>query len=129
MPQLAAITLNDGATTPVAHTFAPVSSNGQKAEWADRSSTTPAGFQGITLEVRKPVNSGSAHRVLIGLNMPVEQVVNGVPTVVRYNTAKLEMNFSGSSSEQERKDGLAFVKNFLANAGVATSVSNLEPFY
>lgn len=129
MPALAAIAINDGATTPVAHTFAPVSTNGAKAEWADRSPASPAGFLGLSHEVRRPVSANAAQRVIIALNVPVMATVDGSPVVVRYSSAKLEMNFSNLSSEQERKDVLAYVKNFLANATVATSIQNLEPFY
>lgn len=129
MPQLAAIVLADGQTTPVNHTFSPVTSNGQKAEWADRSASVPTGFQGITLEVRKPATATAAHRVIIGMNLPVVATVGGVTSVVRYNTAKFELNFSGLSSEQERKDAIAYAKNLFSNATVATAISTLEPFY
>lgn len=129
MPQLAALTLADGQNTPVNRTFSPVTSNGQKAEWSEKSSGIPSGFQGITLEIRRPTTATGAHRAIFGMNLPVVATVNGVPTVVRFNTAKLELNFSSASSEQERKDTLAFVKNFLSNASVATAITTLEPFY
>lgn len=129
MPQLAAIVLADGQVVPANHTFSPSSSTGQKADWLDRSAGTPAGFQGISMEVRKPSSAGSAHRVIIGMNLPVVATVDGSPQVVRYNTAKMEINFSSASSEQERKDAVAFLKNFLGNATVAGAIKDLEPFY
>lgn len=129
MPAIAAISINDGQSTPVSHTFSPVTTNGAKAEWADRSPASPAGFLGISHEVRRPATASAAQRVIIGFNIPVMETVNGVATVTRFSSAKLEMNFANLSTEQERKDLLAYVKNFLTNASVATSVTDLEPFY
>lgn len=129
MPAIAALTINDGATTPVARTFAPVSTTGSKAEWAERTSGQPAGFYSLTHEYVKPASPGSAHRIKIGLNVPVMATVEGVPTVVRNSSAQVIFNLSNSSSEQERKDMLAFVRNALANATVQTTVHNIEPVF
>lgn len=129
MPAIAAVTINDGQSTPVARTFSPVTTNGAKAEWAERSSTSPAGFLGISHEVRRPASAGAAQRIIIGFNLPVVETVNGVAQVTRYSSAKVEMNFANLSTESERKDLLAYVRNFLANASVATSVASIEPFY
>lgn len=129
MPAIAALTINDGASTPVAHTFSPVTTNGSKAEWADRSSALPAGFLGISHEVRRPASALAAQRVVIGFNCPVVETANGVATVTRYSSAKLEINFSNLSTESERKDLVAYIKNFLANATVTSSLVNIEPFW
>lgn len=129
MPAIAALTIKDGASTPVDHTFSPVTTNGSKAEWADRSPASPAAFLGITHEVRRPASATAAQRVIIGMNIPVLETINGVATVTRFSSAKVELNFANLSTVQERKDLLAYVKNFLAQASVVTSVENLEPFY
>lgn len=129
MPAIAALTINDGQTTPVARTFSPVSTNGAKGEFADRSASIPAGFATISHEVRRPANASSAQRIVIGMNVPKVETVNGVATVTRFSSAKVELNLSNLSTEQERKDLLAFVRNYLAQASVATSVTNIEPFY
>lgn len=129
MPAIAAITINDGASSPAAHTFAPVTTNGAQAEWADRSPASPAGFLTLRHEVRRPASPTGAQRVIISGNFPVMETVGGIATVTRNSSVKLEINFSNSSSEAERKDVLAYVKNFLANATVTTSITNIEPFY
>lgn len=129
MPAIAAITLADGATTPVNHTFAPVTTDGAAAEWADRSPASPAGFLKMNHEVGQPASPSAAYRVKIGFNIPVMATVDGVPTVVRNSSASVTFNFSTQSSEQERKDMLAYVKNALSNSSIATSVTNIEPFY
>ena len=129
MPAIAALSINDGATTPVAHTFSPQTSDGSKAKWADRSPTIPAGFQTISHELAAPNGTRTVHKVTMGFMVPVVAVVDGVDTVVRYNSAQLVYNLHPQSTLQERKNIMAYVTNTNSNASVKTSVENLEPFY
>lgn len=129
MPAITALTINDGATTPVSHTFGVVSTNGAKGEWAERSSGSPAGYFALTHEVRKPASAAAANRVIIGFNMPTMATIDGVSTVVRNSSAKVELNLASLSTEAERKDLLAYVTNVLSNADVKKTVQNIEPFY
>lgn len=129
MPALAALTINDGQTTPVAHTFSPVTTDGSKASWADRSPAVPAGYRTISQEVSEPTGNRSVYRITMGFYTPVLATVDGTDTVVRYNSANLVLNMHPNSTLQERKDLLAYIANFLANASVKTSVEQLEPWY
>lgn len=129
MPAIAALTLADGQATPVNHTFNVGTTNGSKAEWQERSSSLPAGYFVITDEVRKPASPGAAYRRIIGFNIPVTATVDGSLKVVRFNSGQVILNFSESSTEQERKDQLAYMTNFLLNASVKAAVPALEPFY
>jgi hypothetical protein len=65
----------------------------------------------------------------MGFMTPSVAAVDGSDTVVRYSSAQVVLNVHPDSTLQERKDLLAYVSNFLANATVKTSVENLEPFY
>jgi hypothetical protein len=129
MPAIAALVINDGQGSPVAHTFSPVSTNGSKAEWADRSPTIPSGFRQINHLVEAPNGSRTVHRMSFGYMVPVVATVNSVDTVVRYSSGQVILNIHPDSTLQERKDLLAYISNFLANATVKTSVENIEPFY
>jgi hypothetical protein len=129
MPAIAAISINDGAATPVAHSFSVQSTNGAKAEWKERTSGAPAGFYTISHEVVNPSSPTAAYRIKIGFSLPVTETVNGVPTVTRMNSAQVVLNFAQSSTEQERKDAVAFVINFMSNANVKSSAHAIEPFY
>lgn len=129
MPAIAALTINDGATTPVAHTFSPVSTNGSLAKWADRSPSIPSGFRLISHEVLPPAGNRTTHKLTFGFMNPTVASVNGVDQVVRYSSAQVLLNVHPDSSLQERKDLLAYIANFLGNATVKTSVENIEPFY
>lgn len=129
MPAIATLSINDGQATPVAHSFAPVSTDGAKAKWADRSPSIPAGFKTISHEVAEPSGNRTVHKLTFGFTDPVVASVDGADTVVRYNSAQVILNLHPDSTLQNRKDILAYVANFLGNATVKTSVENLEPFY
>lgn len=129
MPAIANLTINDGQATPVAHTFSVQSTTGQKATWADRSPTIPAGYRIISHEIAEPNGNRTVHKVTMGFMCPVVATVNGVDTVVRYDSAQLVLNCHPEGTLQNRKDLLAYVANSLANASVKSSVENLEPFY
>lgn len=129
MPAIAALTINDGLGVPVAHTFSPVSTDGSKAQWADRSPSVPAGFRLISQEVLPPSGNRSTYKVTWGFMFPVLATVDGTDVVVRYTAVSISANFHPNSTLQERKDAMAYVGNTLANAAVKTSVENLEPHY
>lgn len=129
MPAIAALVINDGAATPVAHTFAPVTTDGSLAKWADRSPSIPTGFRTITEEVLEPSGQRTAYKITLGFFFPVVASVNGVDTVVRFSSAQVVFNMAPDSTLQERDDNLTYVINCLGHASVRSSVENLEPFY
>lgn len=129
MPAIAALSINDGQSTPVAHSFAPVTTDGSLAKWADRSPTIPSGFRTISYEVAPPSGSRITHKLQAGFNNPSVATVNSVDQVVRNSSAQVTLNIHPDATLQERKDLLAYVANFFANATVKASVENLEPFY
>lgn len=129
MPAIAALTINDGQATPVAHTFSPVTTDGSTAKWADRAPSIPAGFRTISYEVAGPNGSRTTNKLQAGFMIPVVATVNGVDTVVRYSSGQITLNIHPEATLQERKDLLAYMTNFVANATVKTSVENVEPFY
>lgn len=129
MPAIAALSINDGQTTPAAHSFAPVTTDGQLAKWADRSPTIPSGFRTISFEVAPPAGSRTTHKLQLGLMDPVVATVDSVDKVVRYSSAQVTLNIHPDAMLQERKDLLAYLVNFLQNSTVKTAVENLEPFY
>lgn len=129
MPAIASLSVNDGQATPVAHTFAPQTTNGSLAKWADRSPSIPAGFRTISQEVAPPNGTRTVHRMTAGFNNPTVATVDGVDKVVRNSSAQVILNIHPDATLQERKDLLAYVSNFLADTTVKSSVYDLEPFY
>lgn len=129
MPAIAALSINDGQASPVAHSFAPVTTDGSVAKWADRSPTIPSGFRTISYEVAPPSGSRTTNKLQMGLMNPTVATVNSVDQVVRYSSAQVTLNIHPDATLQERKDLLAYLVNFFTNATVKTSVENIEPFY
>lgn len=129
MPAIATLSINDGLATPVAHSFVPVTTDGSTAKWADKVAALPIGYNVITDEVRQPGSTTAAYRRLTGFSFPVLATVNGVNTKVRTSSAQVIFNFAQDSTDQERKDALAYVSNYLQNATVKAAVQNIEPFY
>lgn len=129
MPAIAALTINDGLASPVAHTFAPATTDGSTAKWADRSPTIPAGFRTISYEVSLPSGNRTTNKLQMGLYNPTVATVNSVDQVVRYSSAQVTLSIHPDATLQERKDLLAYLVNFFTQASVKTSVENIEPFY
>lgn len=129
MPAIGNIVINDAAATPLAHTFAPVTTDGAIAKLANRTASTPKGFENLSVEMRAPQGSSTAYRLLIGFNDPVEATVDGAQVVVRNNSADIRVNFSPDSTLQERKDTLKLMANLLGHATISLVVENLEPIY
>lgn len=129
MSAIANVVLNDALATPVAHTFGPVTTDGSLAKWADRSPGIPSGFRILSLEVVPPSGNRTTHKSTVGLYNPTVATVNGVDTVVRYSSFKLEFNIHPDATLQERKDLIKYAREALANAIINASVESLEPAY
>lgn len=129
MPAFGNIAIADAETSPVTHTFAPVTTNGARADLANRSATIPTGYEKLQIELVQPKSASAAYRLAIGFNDPVEATVDGQVVVVRNNSASLQINLSQLSTAQERKNTLKLMANLLAHATIVSVVENLEPIY
>lgn len=127
MPAIGNIVVNDAAA--VAHTFAPVTTDGGLAKLANRTAITPAGFETLVAEVKQPVGAAGAHRIRFGIGDPVEATVSGQTVIDHLNSGELILNLSQKSTAQERKDLLKMFGNLCLNATVVTMVENIEPIY
>lgn len=129
MPAIAAISINDGKATPVAHVFSPVTTDGSTAEWANRAASMPQGFEGLKVNVRKPQSPTGAYRIDIEMSFPVLATVNGVETVVR--TSKFTGTYYSSAigPEADRKDHRVLLSNLFGSSAMASIIEKLEPAY
>lgn len=121
MAAFADIILNDGQTTPIAHTFKTKTSTGREAVWEDRAGGVPVGFN-VLKAVTK--DTDSVRRVVFSFDLPILETVSGAnpsgftpaPKVAYYERVNLEFISSQRSATQNRKDMYAFIQNALANA-------------
>lgn len=128
MPAIASLSINDGQATPAAHTFAVGTTDGQAAKWIEKSAAASTGYFPLTYSVRMGKTPTAANVVEIGITMPTLDgtSVNGV---MRKSSASVRFNFAQTASQQEMKDLVAYVTNFLSNATVKAAIPALDPFY
>lgn len=138
MAQIAALTVNDGQATPVAHTFSvqkagnQPSANTTLSAWEDRSSGYVVGYNRISIMGRFPDKHNRSTKTVIKITAPVMETVSNntvsgiapAPTVSYTPLATIEFVCPERSSLASRKDLLAYVRNFLGNAVVSNAVQD-----
>lgn len=135
MPAIAAITINDGAATPVARTFGPIKVDAaQIAKYQDKSGGVPVGYPTITLQVREPNKQTKSYRAVGKVVFPVlEQTSASTATgiqpapIVAYNLLfNFDFTLPERSSLQDRKHIKALAQNLISNALMTTLVEGTE---
>ena len=138
MPAIAAISLNDGRATPVAHSFAPVNIDATGvAKLADRSSGIALGFPVLSLSLRNPTQGNRNYKLVARVVVPTLEVtspstatgIQPAPTKAYDVLANLEFVIPERAALQERKDIQAYIKNLLSHATFTSMIENLETIY
>jgi hypothetical protein len=129
MPAISSLSINDGQVSPVAHTFAVGSTNGQEAYWLEKSAGSSLGYYKLTYRANSAKSPSAADTVEVQLSLPTLSTADDVISQARRSSASLRFNFAQSATDQERKDLVAYVTNFLANSTVKAAASAIEPFY
>lgn len=133
MPQMATLALNDGATTPVSHSYVPQQS--QPVPIFVEAGSVPLANRTISCDLRQPSSPGNGvFKETVAVAHPVVQQLTGsngqvVDTVVRILRAKVELLLPSASTKQERKDLVAITCNFFSNASAKQVHEDLLPFY
>lgn len=132
----AAITINDGQTTPVAKTFSARGTQLGLASYRDVSSGVAIGQPVITISNRETGGSNGAYRVEARITIPVLEAISGdaggytaVPKVAYNMFGKVEMIAPNRCSLQNRKDLKAFVANLMAHAVISETFVDFNPPY
>lgn len=135
MANQANIVINDGAATPVAHTFSPISVNADGvAKYSDKVGGIAIGYPVVTLQAKEPTKQNRSYRVIGKVALPVlEQVAGSTNTgftpapVVAYTMFyNFDFSLPDRSSIQNRKDILAYAKNLIGHALLSTLVVDGE---
>ena len=139
MPGIGNVTINDGAATPAAHTFAPVGIQGIVASYADRSGGIPVGYPTLDVSLRSPSGQSREKMYLatVRIKTPILDVtspstatgIQPAPSVGYTPIAELKFWLPERSTLQNRKDLRAFAKNIMADAVVTAVVETLENVY
>lgn len=138
MSAIAALTINDGAAVPAAHTFNPapdVMSN--LAKWVDRAGGIALGYPMISFSLRQPTKASRAYKISVKVTTPILEVtspstatgIQPAPTLAYNLMAVTDIVLPERSTLQQRKDLFAYFKNFMGNALMTAAVENFEPVY
>lgn len=143
MPAIANVVINDGAATPVAHTFTPLGRDEKSVYWFEQTTPAPAnplgakriGYRQERVYDNQRRLTGES-RVILTLSLPTLEVVGnsstGItppPTLSYIEKARMEFVLPERSTTQERKDTRVLAANLLAHAMVVSAIDSLQPSY
>jgi len=128
MPQAKTLTIKDGASTPVDHVFNPVGQTGGTMKFKSNSGTVLASREELTVSLREG-QGNVAPKVSLKLTLPVEQVVDGQPTVTRQYLGGVDFVIAPGGTAEERKARRVLLANALLNADIAATIDNVESFF
>lgn len=129
MPQAANLTIADGQTTPVNHIFAVEQATPALSSFADRSAGTAIGFRRIKLSSKFATSKSPVNRTRMTVECPVLSTVNGVSTLAYVARANLEFILPDATTDLDRKNIYAFVKNAIGNSSIQSALRDLDPMY
>lgn len=127
MAQAANIVLQDNAAANV--TFTPESVTPQVSSFADRTAGVALGFRRIRVGTHFASGKSQVNRTKFSVEYPVTQVTDGITSVAYTLRANVDLILPDGSTDTQRKDLYAFLKNGLANALVQGAMRDLDPLY
>lgn len=125
MTTLANIVLAD--SVPANHTFVPVEGGGRLSRWVDRDSITSAGSKQLKASISESSSGRPTNRVLLSLEVPREQTVDGVTTVYATDRVNMEFIMHETDTLTMRKDLLALATSAISHVDLEAYVEDLEP--
>jgi hypothetical protein len=143
MPAAANIVINDGAGSPVAHTFSPLGKDPKGVYRFEQTVPTPTNVAsakrlGVS-QVRSFGTKGaltSQSKVIWTIDYPTMETlgtndagITPAPTVAYVNSKREEYTLPERGSTQERKDVRTFGINLGANAIYIATIDALQPVY
>lgn len=138
MGQIAAITLTDGATTPVNRVFSPSKRIDEKTYlWLNRASGIAIGFDRLAIMQRPGENGKGAAKVTIKLVTPIlEQTspstatgIQPAPTVAYEPFCSIDFVLPDRSVKQDRKNLLAMIRDGLNEAVITALIEDYDFVY
>lgn len=130
MSQITApLSINNGAATPVAKSFAPESVAPGLSVFTERSAAVSAGFYRLSVGFSPATANRKTNRVTLELALPGLQSVNGIYSVAYTGRFKGEFILPDTMTNAERWDLHAFVANALDDAKLKAIVRDLDPLY
>jgi len=123
------LSINNGAATPVAKSFAPERVSPDLSTFTERSAAVSAGFTRLSVGYSPASSKRATNRVDVKLDLPVLSTVNGVSTVAYVGRFQGYFVIPDVMTALERADLRAFVANALDNTPIMGIVKDLDPLY
>lgn len=117
-------------SVPVNHNFDPVEVTPENSLFLERTTpNTSGGFWGLRMGFSRANSGRPTDRVSVRLDVPYEQLVDGVYNVI--DTARFSATFTlpTSMTSLNRADFMALVQSALNHADVSAYVEDLEPVF
>jgi hypothetical protein len=124
-----ALTINNGAATPVAKSFSPERVAPEQSVFTERSAAVSAGFHKLAVRFSAASSKRSTNRVDVDVDLPVLQTINGVNSVAYVVRFKGYFVIPDTMTATERADLHAYVANAMDVAAVKAVVKDLDPMY
>lgn len=114
-------------SVPANHTFVPVEASVKLARWLDRDGITSAGSKVAKASLSESSSQRETNRVLISLEVPREQTVDGVTTVYATDRVNMEFILHETDTVLMRTNVHALASSLLNHADIKKYVTTLEP--
>lgn len=140
MPAIGNITLADHTPgTPISHTFAPVTVDGNIARWANRVGGIPIGYETMELSIRPPSPKSLEKMYLVTLKIKAPTLdvtspstttgIQPAPSVGYTNIAELKFWVSERSTDVERGNLQYLLGNMVLGSVFESVIEGLESVY
>lgn len=130
MPQFVGpLTINDGATTPVAVGFAPELLSSSQTVLVDRRLVSREQQPTLTILFDRASTNRKTYKVKHLVAMPLVRNVAGVDVVQDTARVNIEYVLPQSMTGPERKNLRAYITNLQGVAAVKAGVEDLDPLY
>lgn len=143
MPAATAIVINDGAGSPVSHTFTPIGKDDKGVMWFEQTIPAPTNILGakrIGYKQARNMAPGSVlnrtSKVTLTLALPTIETMSvsdagfvPAPQIAYTEKARVEFDLADRSGKQERKDTRVLTSNLLTASQIVTAIDDLQPMY
>lgn len=142
MPAASNITINDGAATPVAHTFTPIGKDDKGVLWFEQTNPVPASpleAKRIGYRQYRSTSGGTngVSKMVLTVALPTLETLGNnsagftpPPTLAYRNAVRIEFDLPERGTKQQRKDLRTFVYNLLGAGTLPTgAIDDLLPIY
>lgn len=123
------LSINNGAATPVAKSFAPAAVSPGRSIFQERSAASSSGYLTLTVLSANADGNRPTNRVDVNIDLPIIELVNGTNKVTRVGRFKSYFVLPDTMTAAERADLRAYAANAFDNALVMATIKDLDPMY